>query len=138
MASKPKKPAKKTPSKPKAPKVSTANIETFMLCSEDLKTSIFGRAAELKKDGIEISPANILEIGMKYFASYAESTGQDIKSVIAKTKPLIGKSYNVPSAQMIADAKKLIADTKLRKQKVTQELKSAGAKRKKKKVTGKK
>ena len=124
---------KKKSSKPRGkpkPKVSTVEIEKFMLCSNDMDTSIYGQASSMKVDGKAISPNAIATIALKYMKTYCDSTGVDFSSLASNAKALTNKTYDVASDDVIKAAKKLIAENKKQKKKVTAAMSSARSKRK--------
>ena len=124
---------KKKSSKPRAkakPKVSTVEIEKFMLCSKDMDTSIYGQASSMKADGRAISPNAIATIALKYMKTYCESTDLDFKTLATNTKSLVDKKYDVAGDDVIAAAKKLIKENKKQKEKVRKEMSGAAARRK--------
>lgn len=124
---------KKKSSKPRGkpkPKVSTVEIEKFMLCSNDMDTSIYGQASSMRADGKAISPNAIATIALKYMRTYCDSTGLDFSSLASSAKALTDRTYDVASDEIIKAALKLIADNKKQKKKVRAKLSSASSKRK--------
>ena len=123
---------KKKSSKPRAkakPKVSTVEIEKFMLCSKDMDTSIYGQASSMKADGRAISPNAIATIALKYMKTYCESTDLDWRTLVTNTKSLVDKQYNVASDEKIKEALKLIKENKKQKALVNKEMSGARARR---------
>lgn len=123
---------KKKSSKPRAkakPKVSTVEIEKFMLCSKDMDTSIYGQASSMKADGRAISPNAIATIALKYMKTYCESTDLDFKTLATNTKSLVDKNYTVASDEKIKEALKLIKENKKQKALVNKEMSGARARR---------
>ena len=112
---------KKKSSKPRAkakPKVSTVEIEKFMLCSKDMDTSIYGQASSMKADGKAITPNAIATIALKYMKTYCESTDLDWRTLVTNTKSLVDKQYNVASDEKIKEALKLIKENKFDYEKI--------------------
>lgn len=123
---------KKKSSKPRAkakPKVSTVEIEKFMLCSKDMDTSIYGQASSMKADGKAITPNAIATIALKYMKTYCESTDLDWRTLVTNTKSLVDKQYNVASDEKIKEALKLIKENKKQKALVNKEMSGARARR---------
>jgi hypothetical protein len=134
---------KKKSSKPRAkakPKVSTVEIEKFMLCSKDMDTSIYGQASSMKVDGRAITPNAIATIALKYMKTYCESTDLSFDTLATNTKSLVDKKYDVASDERIKEAKKLIAENKKQKAEVNKQMSGARSRRKsiKKKAAQKK
>mgnify|MGYP001254846581 CR=1 FL=1 len=124
---------KKKSTKPRAkakPKVSTVEIEKFMLCSKDMDTSIYGQASSMKADGKAITPNAIATIALKYMRTYCESTGLEWRTLTTSAKPLVDKSYDVASDQAIKDAMKLVKEAKKQKSEVNKNMSRARATRK--------
>ena len=123
---------KKKSSKPRAkakPKVSTVEIEKFMLCSKDMDTSIYGQASSMKADGRAISPNAIATIALKYMKTYCESTDLDWRTLVTNTKSLVDKKYDVAGDDVIKAAKKLIAENKKQKAEVNKQMSGARSRR---------
>lgn len=124
---------KKKSSKPRAkakPKVSTVEIEKFMLCSKDMDTSIYGQASSQKADGKSITPNAIATIALKYMKTYCESTGLDWRTLTTSTTSLKDKTYEVASDDVIKAALKLIKENKKQKAEVNKQMSGARARRK--------
>jgi hypothetical protein len=124
---------KKKSTKPRAkakPKVSTVEIEKFMLCSKDMDTSIYGQASSMKADGKAMTPNAIATIALKYMRTYCDSTGLEWRSMTTNTTALKEKTYDVASDQAIKDAMKLVKEAKKQKSEVNKNMSDASRARK--------